>query len=205
MSAPPYMPWFVGDYLADTTHLTTIEHGAYLLLLATMWRNGGSLPDDDAKLARFARLTARQWDRMKPVLMPFFDAENGELTQRRLASELTRHSDAVRQRRDSGSQGGKAKALKDKDKAVAGATISPCQPEPRDSIGLLHSPNTISRPDDAARHEGATTPERKPVEREPREVRLAVIAEAMSRKPARVPDPSLTMPPMSGRLLRSVG
>ena len=205
MSAPPYMPWFVGDYLADTTHLTTIEHGAYLLLLATMWRNGGTLPNDDAKLARFARLTARQWDRMKPVLMPFFDVENDQITQRRLTSELTRHSDAVRQRRDAGSQGGKAKSLKDKNMHLANATISPCQPEPIDSIGLLHSPNTIYRTDDAARHEGATTPERKTAEREPREVRLAVIAEAMGRKPTRAPDPSQSMPPLGGRLMRGVG
>ena len=205
MSAPPYMPFYVGDYLADTRQLTTIEHGAYVLLLLCMWRAGGALPNDDAKLARFTGLTPRQWDRMKPHIMPFFDVENDQIIQRRLTSELTRHSDAVRQRRDAGSQGGKAKSLKDKNMHLAGATISPCQPEPIDSIGLLHSPNTIYRTDDAARHEGATTPERKTAEREPREVRLAVIAEAMGRKPARAPDPSQSMPPLGGRLMRGVG
>ena len=71
-SAPPYMPLYVGDYLGDTTHLTTAEHGAYLLLLMAMWRAGGRLPADDARLARFARLQLKTWLRLKPIVMPFF-------------------------------------------------------------------------------------------------------------------------------------
>jgi uncharacterized protein YdaU (DUF1376 family) len=130
VSAPPYMPLYVGDYLADTTHLTCTEQGAYMLLLMCMWRSGGSLPDDDAKLAKFTRCTRAQWDRIRPVLIGFFTAEGGQLTQGRLARELTKHASAVEQRRQAGSNGGKAKSLKDKETDLAGATISPCQPEP---------------------------------------------------------------------------
>ena len=124
------MPLYVGDYLADTTHLTAGEDGAYMRLLMCMWRAGGSLPDDDVRLARFCKLTPAQWQRVKPAVMEFFTVSEGVITQRRLSKELQKHTAAVFQRREAGSRGGQAKALKDKETGLAGAMPSPCQPEP---------------------------------------------------------------------------
>jgi uncharacterized protein YdaU (DUF1376 family) len=98
-------------YLGDTTHLTTIEHGAYFLLLMTAWRSKDTrLPDDDRLLARYARCNAGQWKRLRPILEPFFSIENGFWTQGRLTDEAV----AVRQKREAAAANGRASALKRK-------------------------------------------------------------------------------------------
>jgi uncharacterized protein YdaU (DUF1376 family) len=80
MAEFPAFPLWTDAYLGDTIHLTTIEHGAYLLLLMAMWRNDGKLPDDDRMLARYARMTQGQWGRVSVTIRAFFKAYNGTLT-----------------------------------------------------------------------------------------------------------------------------
>jgi len=88
MAAIPYMPLYVADYLSDAAHLSTIEHGAYLLLIMTYWQRGESLPDDDKKLARICRLEARAWNRLKPTLADFFEVVDGKWLHSRVEHEL---------------------------------------------------------------------------------------------------------------------
>jgi len=147
MSAPPFMPLYVADYLGDTGHLTTTEHGAYFLLLMTMWRAGGSLPNDDKKLARFCRCTRLQWDRMRPTILEFFEASDDALTHRRMNAELTKYTYAVERQRVRSSNGGKAKALKTKERPLPRNVPTVCQPEPEpeDRDKLLRSIIPICR------------------------------------------------------------
>ena len=65
------MPLYVGDYLGDTGHLTTTQHGAYLLLMMHYWRKG-ELPDDDPQLAKITKLPLKTWRDCRPVLQAFF-------------------------------------------------------------------------------------------------------------------------------------
>lgn len=123
MAQYPAFPLWTDAYLGDTGHFSTIEHGAYLLLLMTMWRAGGELPNDDRQLARFARLTPGQWARIKPALMPCFTVHGDRITQGRLTDEL----DFVRRKRKSQKRNANARWLKNNDKADAMASPWQCQ------------------------------------------------------------------------------
>ena len=67
----PWMPLYVGDYVGDTGHLTTVQHGAYLLLMMHYWRKG-ELPDDDRQLRKIAKLPLKTWCQYRATLQDFF-------------------------------------------------------------------------------------------------------------------------------------
>lgn len=67
-----FMPLYIGDYLADTGHLTTAEHGAYLLLLMHYWRTGKPLSAEDGVLSRIAKMPRAEWDSIKGTVRDFF-------------------------------------------------------------------------------------------------------------------------------------
>lgn len=130
MSAPPYMPLFVADYLGDTRHLTTEQHGAYLLLLMAMWRGGGVLPDDPSRLARTVGLRPQRWEAISAEVLAMFVREDGALSHPRLSREMERYEKTLTQKRGAGARGGTVKALNSQDKVLAAASSSLDQPEP---------------------------------------------------------------------------
>lgn len=113
---PGFTIW-TDAYLADTGDLTAIEHGAYLMLLIAMWRSGGHLPDNDAKLAKVARLTPRQWPAVREAIWHYFTAENGTITQGRLLDELAK----ARMRSQKAADSARAKHRKSNDVGAANA------------------------------------------------------------------------------------
>lgn len=115
------MQLYVADYLGDTQHLTTEQHGAYLLLLMAMWRNEGSLQNDPTKLARIARVSARRWHIVSVDVMAFFDIEGETVTQKRLVREHQKALSISEKRSASGKRGAEAKSLKSNDLPSANA------------------------------------------------------------------------------------
>lgn len=103
MSATPrpdsWMPWYIGDYLADTMHLRTEGHGAYLLLIGAYWVRGGPLPDDDDQLAAITRMDDRGWKRMRKMLQPYFRIADGLWHHKRIDKELAEAADAYARRK----------------------------------------------------------------------------------------------------------
>jgi uncharacterized protein YdaU (DUF1376 family) len=129
MAEFPALPLFTDAYLADTRHLTTLQHGAYLLMLMTAWRTSDcSLQHDDVYLARICGMDKRTWQSNKTTLLSFWRiGDDAKIRQGRLEDERN----YVDQKRNKNSEAGKASALKRKN---------------RDSTGVQPNVNQTSTP-----------------------------------------------------------
>jgi len=108
VSTPP-VRFYVGDYLADTMHLTAEQHGAYLLLLFHQWTNG-AIPDDDDALAAITRLDPSAWRaRVSKRVRAFFTSSDGALRQKRMDRERGVVIGVGKARRAAGEAGAEAK------------------------------------------------------------------------------------------------
>lgn len=124
-----WMPFYIGDYLRDTTRLTTEQHGAYLLLLVDYWINGAP-PDDDRVLSSIVKMSADRWKKARPVLLQFFRVIDGLWTQKRVDAEKAKASGISIERSEAGKAGAEAKKTKNsqqtdsKSQAIATANAS---------------------------------------------------------------------------------
>jgi uncharacterized protein YdaU (DUF1376 family) len=114
-----WMPLFVADYLADTRRLSTLEHGAYLLLLMEYWKHG-PLADDDAELATITGMDRKLWAKeVGPRIRRFFQVhDDGLLHQKRIDSERRRASEISEKRRAAAMQRGSKRVDNDEQTGI---------------------------------------------------------------------------------------
>lgn len=105
-----WMPFYWADYFADTTHLSTEEHGAYLLLIGAYWRRAAPLPDDHKFLAGAAKLSRQRWGIIKNVVGAFFEIEGGVWKHKRIDLEILKSTERLNSARANGRAGGLAKS-----------------------------------------------------------------------------------------------
>ncbi|QQV76515.1 DUF1376 domain-containing protein [Sphingomonas aliaeris] len=161
----PALPLWTDAYLGDTMHLDVTEHGAYLLLLISAWRSPDTqLPDDDVRLARYARCSIKQWKRVRIVLAPFFEIEGGYWTQARLSKEKEYVAKRSAKAQANGKAGGIANSLKNKDRGQATLVANGEQTDskPASEIGSERVP-PIPTPTSVSNDTGAAAPEIDPV------------------------------------------
>lgn len=104
-----WFPFYVNDYLGDTMHLTTEQHGAYVLLLLACFKQGGAIPADEASLAAIAKMALPTWRKHAMVLLPYFIRCGDKLVQKRMKEEIDRAAAIIEKRRQNGYLGGRPK------------------------------------------------------------------------------------------------
>jgi uncharacterized protein YdaU (DUF1376 family) len=108
-SRPIWMPLYVGDYLRDTRHLTTLEHGAYLLLIMEYWSKG-RLPTDDKNLRKICEISPYLWRRHRSVLAALFGPG---WRHERIEQELKKANELRLKRAVYGARGGRVSRGRD--------------------------------------------------------------------------------------------
>lgn len=137
MAALPYMQLYVADYLADTMHLTTEEHGAYLLLIFNYWQTGKPIPVP--RLARIARLSNERWTDVERSLNEFFNERDNEWVHDRIERDLEAVHATQTQRIAAGKASAEARkqAAKTRKPRAANARSTPVE------ISLNENPTNI--------------------------------------------------------------
>ena len=100
MPTKPFMQLYVADYIADTSHLTTLEHGAYLLLIMAYWQSGKPIRND--RLTTVTRTSNEEWEKIKNSLAEFFVDDGTHWHHKRIDAELEKFSKKSEQARDAG-------------------------------------------------------------------------------------------------------
>lgn len=98
----PWMPLYIGDYLADTGHFTTVQHGAYLLLIMHCWFHE-RIPEDEESRAAIARLPLKEW---RAIRVPIEAKFRPDGSQKRVETEIEKTERKILQRRIAGHNGG---------------------------------------------------------------------------------------------------
>jgi uncharacterized protein YdaU (DUF1376 family) len=101
---------YPGDYGKDTAHLSLMEHGAYTILLDTLYSTEKVLPKNPVGLFRVCRaFSNEEQDAVLSVVAQFFTEVDDGYTHSRVEEELNK-ADLLRTKaRENGSKGGRPK------------------------------------------------------------------------------------------------
>lgn len=102
-----WMPVYIGDYLADTMHLSTEGHGAYFLAMIHYWKNRGAFP-----INQLPNIIKTNKEEILQIIEGFFIKKEGFLYHSRIDFELKKAKKITKVRSNAGQASGKSKKNK---------------------------------------------------------------------------------------------
>lgn len=145
-----YYEHHIGDYDADTAHLSWAEDMAYARLLRLYYRRERAIPADVADACRLVRATTRdQRQAVESVLREFFELREDGWHQSRCDAEIAIYQQRVAHNQRVGKLGGRPRKTKTQDKPAENPPGSfrepgnnpPQTPDPRPHTPLSSVPD----------------------------------------------------------------
>ena len=104
---PDWMAFNIDDYVSNTLHLTTRQHGGYILLICAAWKAKGRLPGADAALMAIAKLTPKEWKEDGEALKAFLTRNGDGWVHERVMFEWNEADSLISAKSKGGKKGAK--------------------------------------------------------------------------------------------------
>lgn len=127
-----WFPFYIGDYIADTMHLSAEEHGAYLLLIIHYWKNQKPIKNEPKTIQNIAKI---KFKKLSNVLA-FFEEKDGVFLHKRIEKEIEK----ANKNKELKSQAGKKGMEKRYNKTLTGV-ITESITEPQQNANPSPSPS----------------------------------------------------------------
>jgi uncharacterized protein YdaU (DUF1376 family) len=106
----PYFPLYPTDLLGDdkVIGMNLSEFGAYVRLLCLAWQRTppATIPSEDCLIAKLLGVTASEWARLKPAVLPCWQLRGGLYHNKRLAAVHAEMMEKRLKRQEAGRLGG---------------------------------------------------------------------------------------------------
>lgn len=152
---PNWMAFNPADYTSNTLHLTTRQHGGYILLICAAWSARGHLPGTDAALMAITKLGKREWVEDGPVLKTFLTSTADGWMHERVAFEWQDAQALIDAKSKAGKKGARNRWH---GRGTGNAMALPC-----DSQKQTDNPQQLPLPNSVAKATGAAAPPEDPV------------------------------------------
>jgi uncharacterized protein YdaU (DUF1376 family) len=144
-----YFKHHIGDYDADTAHLTWLEDMAYTRLLRLYYRREKPVPSDINQACRLVRaITKQERDAVSLILEEFFVLQADGWHNKRCDEEIEAAKAKADANRDNGKKGGRPPKSKTEEKPTGFSmgSDSVATPNPQETLANSHKPIANKKP-----------------------------------------------------------
>lgn len=147
-----WFPTYIGDFFSVTATMSGHEVGAFQLIIAKLWKDGGAIPADDRSLAKLCKATPRQFRDIKETLWPLFEIKAGMLSHPSVTEQIEKARQLSANRRVAGIASGRSrKAASDEQVFNKCSTIAELRAFEGEGEGPSGKRTLIGREGDATR------------------------------------------------------